>query len=319
MDVRHLKGFIAVAEEENVGRAAKRLHISQPPLSRQIQSLERDLGAVLFRRTVKGVELTEAGKMMLSDARHIVALFDRMAERAAQSKLGQLGRLDIGIFGSTVLGIFPAILERFRSARPHVRVIVHTMNRQEQLDSLRTGRIGVGFNRFVNTEPGIAVELVRKEPVMVALRSDHPLAKLDAIPFARLANEPLILFPSGERMNFGDLVLGLFHSAGVKPIIAQEVGDAVACLSLIASGFGLALIAESATMLTARGVVYRYLDVEVPPMVDLRCLYREDNTSPIISGFLEIVRAVASESEHRGNGALPETKARAPHATPVRG
>jgi len=300
MDVRHLKSFIAVAEEENIGRAANRLHISQPPLSRQIQALERDLGAALFHRTVKGVELTEAGAVMLSDARNIVALFDRMADRAMQANRGQLGRLDIGIFGSTVLGFFPAILMRFHKENPDVKIVVHTMNRQEQLDGLRTGRIGIGFNRFVNAEPGIAVEIVHKEPVMVALRSDHPLAQLKAIPFPRLANEPLILFPSGERMNFGDLVLGLFQAAGIKPIIAQEVGDAVACLALIASGFGLALIAQSATIFSAQGVVYRNLDVKVPPMVDLSCLYREDNVSPIVSGFLKIVREVAYD-KHVGD------------------
>ncbi|API59692.1 LysR family transcriptional regulator [Tardibacter chloracetimidivorans] len=297
MDVRQLRSFIAVAAEENIGRAAKRLNISQPPLSRQIQALERELGSILFRRTVKGVELTDVGLTMLSDAQNVIALLDRMTERAKRAQRGQLGRLDIGIFGSTILGVVPAVLERFHAEAPDVKLVVHTMTRQEQMEGLRNGRIGVGFNRFANNEPGIVVETVRREPVMVALRADHRLAERKEISFLDLANEPLILFPAGERMNFVDLVLGLFHAAGVKPVIAQEVGDAIAALSLIASGFGLALIAESATMLSASGVVYRNLDAQLPPMVDLSCLYREDNTSPIIRRFLEVVREVA-----RGDG-----------------
>lgn len=294
MDVRQLKSFIAVAEEENIGRAARRLNISQPPLSRQIQALERDLGSPLFLRSVKGVELTEFGATMLHDARNIIALLDQMTERAKQAQQGRLGRLDIGIYGSTILGVVPAVLERYRQEAPDVKIVVHTMTRREQMEGLRSGRIGVGFNRFASIEPGIVVETVHKEPVMVALRDDHRLAKLETIPFSELAGEPLILFPSGERMNFVDLVLSLFHSEGVKPVIAQEVGDAIAGLSLIASGFGLALIAQSATMLSARGIVYKHLDAETQPMVDLSCLYRENNSSPIINRFLEVLREVSS-------------------------
>jgi LysR family transcriptional regulator, benzoate and cis,cis-muconate-responsive activator of ben and cat genes len=293
MDIRQLRYFIAVAEEENVGRAAKRLCISQPPLSRQIHDFERDLDAQLFTRTVRGVELTEIGAIVLADARNIVSLMEQMVERTRRAKLGQLGRLDIGLFGSTVLGIVPTILQRFHADNPDVKVVIHTMNRKEQIESLLMRRIGVGFNRFVTAEPGIAVETILREPVLVALPDDHRLAQQRAVSLSDLAHEPLILFPAGERMNFIDVVIGLFKSAGIEPKIAQEVGDAVAGLALISSGFGIALIAQSATMLTAKGVVYKNLDTKEPALVDLSCLYLEDNTSSVVNLFLQTVREVA--------------------------
>lgn len=293
MDLRQLRYLIAVAEEQNVGRAAKRLHISQPPLTRQIQAIEREIGTPLFARTPKGVELTEAGRVAVEDARNIVALLGQMAARARLVGQGLAGRIDISLFGSTVFGVVPDILERFAAERPDVEIVLHTMDRPNQLHALRNRRIAIAFNRFVQPEPGIAVEVVRLEPIMVALRADHPLAKREAIPFALLAPEPLILFPSGERMNFIDVVLDLFRAANLKPNVSQEVGDAMACLSLIAGGFGLALVAESATCLSLEGVVYRRLDMQNPPQIDLSCLYLEENGSELLRHFLETVRDVA--------------------------
>lgn len=305
MDLKQLEYLVAVAEEENIGRAALRLHISQPPLSRQIQAIEQEVGTPLFVRTPKGVELTEAGRSAVQDARNILTLVDQMVERTRLVGRGLAGRIDVGLFGSTVFGAVPTILERFRQQRPDVQVVLHSMDRLGQLEALRHRRIAVAFNRFVQPEPGIAIERVRNERLMVACREDHPLAALDAIPFEKLAGEPLILFPSGERMNFIDVVLDLFRAAGIKPRISQEVGDAMSCLALIAGGFGLALVAESATALAIQGVVYRKLDTPITPMVDLSCLYLQDNASGILQMFLNTVRDVASEfAEMEGDGAI---------------
>ncbi|WP_313802678.1 LysR family transcriptional regulator [Sphingobium sp.] len=295
MELRHLRYLVAVAEEENVGRAAKRLHISQPPLSRQIHAIEREIGTPLFARTPKGVELTEAGRVAVDDARNIISLVEQMATRACLVGQGMAGRIDISIFGSTVFGIVPAILESFALERPDVKVVLHSMERQEQLHSLRNRRIALAFNRFVQPEPGIAIEVVRQEPIMIALREDHPLARRASIPFTLLAPEPLILFPSGERMNFVDVVLDLFRTAGLKPNIAQEVGDAMSCLALIAGGLGLALVAESASTLSLAGVTYRPLDIDDPPVIDLSCLYLEDNNSQLLQHFLKTVRRIAQD------------------------
>lgn len=295
MELRQLRYLIAVAEEENIGRAAERLRISQPPLSRQIHAIEREIGTALFARTPKGVELTEAGRVAVEDARNIVTLIDQMAARARLVGAGLAGQIDISLFGSAVFGVTSSILGRFREERPDVKIVLHYMNRQEQLHALRNRQIAIAFNRFVQPEPGIANEVIRQEPIMVALRADHPLTKYDAIPFDLLANEPLILFPKGERMNFIDVVLELFRKAGLKPNISQEIGDAMSCLALIAGGFGLALVAESASQLSHCGVVYRRLAIDDPPVIDLSCLYLEDNNSNILRSFLETVHAVAKE------------------------
>ena len=166
MDFRHLKYFITVAEELNIGRAAARLHISQPPLTRQIQQLEEQLGVQLFVRTPKGVELTQAGALFLDEARNISTLLELAIERTKRAGQGKLGRLDIGIFGTSVLGAIPQILQRFRDEHPDVRVVLHTMSKHEQLAALRQRRITIGFNRMLTPQPDICTKSAEPTPVL---------------------------------------------------------------------------------------------------------------------------------------------------------
>lgn len=160
MEFRQLKYFIAVAEELNIGRAATRLHISQPPLTRQMQQLEEELGAQLFVRTPRGVELTQAGELLLRDALTIRSLVQLAAERANQAGRGKLGKMDIGIFGTGILDLIPKILHAFRANHPDVQIVLHTMTKKEQIEALRQRRIAVGFNRMLAPLPDIASELV---------------------------------------------------------------------------------------------------------------------------------------------------------------
>ncbi|HYQ39537.1 MAG TPA: LysR substrate-binding domain-containing protein [Pseudomonas sp.] len=304
MDLRHLRYFIAVAEEQNIGRAATRLHMSQPPLTRQIQQLEEELGVQLFVRTPRGMELTPAGELLLEEARNIRAVVEQATERTQRAGQGKLGRLDIGIFGSAVLDLIPKILGEFRAAYPEVKVVLHSMHKGEQIEALRQRRISLGFNRLLSPLPDIAAELVATESLLLAVNESHPLARESVVPFAALAEHPLVLFPTGSRPSFIDRVLGLCQQVGFVPQVSQEVGDTVTAISLVASGFGACLVSESTAALSLPGVVYRPLsDLPENARIDLSCIYRADDHSPILTSFLEVVRAFR---KRRGGEAGPE-------------
>jgi DNA-binding transcriptional LysR family regulator len=292
MDLRHLRYFIAVAEEENIGRAANRLHISQPPLTRQIQQLEDELGVRLFRRTPKGMELTQAGELFLEEARNIRAVVEQATERTQRAGQGKLGRLDVAIFGSAILDAIPKLLLSFKNTHPEVKVVLHTMTKAEQIDALRQRRITVGFNRMLGPLDEIGTELVTTEALLLAVHERDPLSTLPAIPFRALAENPMVLFPTGARPNFVDKVMALCHERGFEPLVSQEVGDAVTGVALVASGFGVCLVPESATTLKIPGVTYRsFIDAPSQAFVDLSCIFRLDDQSPILRAFLDTVRA----------------------------
>ena len=299
MDLRHLRYFIAVAEEQNIGRAAARLHISQPPLTRQIQQLEEELGVRLFTRTPRGMELTEAGELFLEEARNIRALVEQATERTQRAGQGKLGRIDVAIFGSGILDTIPKLLLAFRNAYPEVKVVLHSMTKGEQIEALRQRRISVGFNRLLAPLPDLVSELVTTEALLLAVNENHPLAREAVVPFQALAEHPLILYPNGARPNLVDKVMGLCQQMGFVPEVVQEVGDTVTGIALVASGFGVCLVPQSALVLTLPGVVYRPLSgAPENASVDLSCIYRADDQSPILAAFLETVRAFARQAPH---------------------
>jgi len=299
MEFRQLKYFIAVAEELNIGRAATRLHISQPPLTRQIQQLEEEFGAQLFLRTARGVELTQAGETFLRDARNIRDLMEQAVERVREAGQGKQGKMDIGIFGSGILDVIPKVLHAFRASHPNVRIALHTMTKKEQIEALRQHRISAGFNRMLAPLPDISSEPVMMESIMVAVNDSHPLAAKPAILLRELADQPLILFPSGARPSFIDKIWSLCADEGFEPQVAQEVGDAPTSVALVAAGFGLSLVPEAATSLSVPGVVYRRLANAPDAVIDLSCIYRTDDESPILMAFLQTIRDFRLRNEGR--------------------
>lgn len=289
MEFRHLRYFLALAEEQNFGRAAKRLHISQPPLTRQIHQLEEEFGAELFLRTPKGVTLTEAGRLLREEAEKILNLAQRAAERAQMAGRGQLGRLDVGMFGSAVLNVIPRLILEFRRQYPDVDIHLHNMNRPEQIKALQESRLTVGFVRVFPDAPDMAVETVLKERLMVAVSRDNELSRSREIPVRAFANQPLILFPSSPRPSLGDHVIALCHREGFQPRVAQEVEDVVAAVALVSCGFGICVVPACATTLRLPRVVYRPLKGS-NPIIELGCVYRPDDRSPILRSFLDVVR-----------------------------
>lgn len=296
MDIRQIRYFVAVAEEKNIGRAAKRLFISQPPLTRQIQQLEDELQVKLFERTAKGVVLTSAGTLFLNESRNILSLIEQAQERTQRAGKGQLGRLDIAIFGSGILNTIPDILQRFKTAYPGVNIVLHQMTKGEQIEALRQKRISVGFNRMLAPLPDIDSTQILQDKLMVAVKEDHPLAQQKEICIKELDNQPIIVYPKGARPNFVDLVSRIFQESGVSINIAQTVLDAVTGVALVSGGFGFCLIPSSASVLKFPGVTYLTL-VNLPAnaTVDLSCIYLKDDHSPLLSAFLSIVHDYKSK------------------------
>lgn len=290
MELRHLRYFVCVAEEQNIGRAALRLHISQPPLTRQIQQLEELLGAQLFHRTPRGVDLTDAGRVLLDDARNILGLAERAAERTSKAAQGLLGRVDVAIFGSAIFGVIPRLMRRFRETYPEVSIRLHNMAKEEQIDALRHQRITLAFNRLMRPVDGLVCETLLTEPLFVAMPSGSMLAARTAVALQELQDQPLVLYPTGSRPSFIDRVHELCRGCGFVPLVAQEVGDVVHAVALVATGFGTCVVPRSATALALPGVTYRPLHHPTPARVDLCGIYRADDDSPILQALLGSMR-----------------------------
>lgn len=293
MDLREMRYFLAVAEERNFGRAAERLHIAQPPLSRQIRALEEELGAALFVRTPKGVELTEAGQTLLDEVPNLLALAQRARERTRRAGQGLVGQLDVGLFGSGVLDVIPRMLARFHAQRPEVKIRLHNLTKAEQLQALHERRLSVGFNRLVPQEDGLVIEPILREPLVVAMPEGHPLAVRPSIPLAELDGQPMILYPNIPMRGLAQEIIDAFRVEGVSLRIEQEVEDVLTAVALVASGFGLAITTQSATSLRLPGVAFRPLSSRHLRDVELSCLFRRGDGSPVLAAFLDVVHEFA--------------------------
>lgn len=293
MDLRSMRYFLAVAEERNFRRAAERLHMAQPPLSRQIQSLEDEIGAPLFVRTTKGVELTEAGETLLQEVPNLLALAERAQERTRLAGQGLTGILDVGLFGSGVLNVIPRMLAQFHQRRPEVKIVLHNLTKAEQLQALRERRIAVGFNRLVPHEPDLVIETVLREPLVAALHESHPLAARQQIRLVDLNDVPLILYPNIPMRGLAQEISDAFRRHKLKLRVEQDVEDVLTAVALVASGFGVAITTQSATSLRLPGVVFRDVVPGELRHVELNCLYRRGDASPVLAAFLEVVHGFA--------------------------
>lgn len=294
MKLHQLNYFIAVAEEGHVGRAAARLNISQPPLTRQIQQLELELGVALFERHASGMSLTEAGKLFLEEARHARSVLELAVDRVKRAGRGELGRLDVGVFGSAILGTIPRIIHQFRNQYPGIDVSIHSMTKDEQLHALRHRTLNVAFNRMLEPLPDLTIECVQREAIFIAVNTDSAIAGPDMLELGKLTKEHFILFPTVGRPGFIEKTRGICHDLGFVPKVAQEVGDVMTGVALVAAGFGVALVPQSATAIAIPHVTYkRLVDLPDSAKVDLSCIYMTDDSSPILGRFLETVREVS--------------------------
>lgn len=291
MELRHLRYFIAVAEELHFGRAALALGISQPPLSQQIQALEQQLGARLFERTNRRVELSEAGRLFLDEARLVLAQVDKAADVARRAQLGQLGELKIGFTASAPFtSSIPQAIFAFRQAFPAVHLALQEMSSKEVAEALEAGTVQVGIMRPLPLpESLVAVELFR-EALVAIIRADHPLAASSekGLHLSALAAEPFVFFPRTFGSGLYAQLLTLARRAGFSPLIAQEAGEAMTLIGLVAAGLGVTVLPASYQRMRIEGVAYRtLLDEDANTAVWL--VQRDDQQSPMAKAFVALL------------------------------
>jgi DNA-binding transcriptional LysR family regulator len=289
VELRHLRYFVAVAEERHFGRAARRLRIAQPPLSRQIQALEAELDLALFDRSRRRVELTPAGVTLLEHARRVFAALDAGIREARRAALGETGRIAIGYPSSVAFSGLPELLLAFRARSPGVVLSLREMPPQDQMDALKRRELDVGLIRGPISDSDLSWRCVRSEPLVVAMPESHPLAAKKRIALELLAKEPFVTFPRARGAAFFDSLMRLCHDAGFTPNVVQEAPQ-LDIVSLVAAGFGVAIMPSSVQNQRRPGVVFR--PIIGAPKTSLLVAWRPDDTSPVLRDFLAVLKDV---------------------------
>ncbi|AML58458.1 LysR family transcriptional regulator YnfL [Serratia rubidaea] len=259
IELRHLRYFIAVAEELHFGRAAQRLRISQPPLSQQIQALEEMVGARLLARNNRNVSLTQAGEMFLKEAWQVIDQVNRAAEKAARLERGESGELTIGFTSSApFIGAVARNLRAFRQSHPDVHIKMREINTKQQLEPLLNGELDLGVMRNTRLPEALQHTLLLREPMLAVVPEGHPLAQLapDALHFHHLAQEPFVFFSREVGTALYDETLLLLENAGITPYITQEVGEAMTIIGLVSAGLGVSILPASFGRVKLDGVKY---------------------------------------------------------------
>ena len=300
MELRHLRYFVAVAEEGHITRAAERLGIQQPPLSHQIRALERELGVQLFRRLPRGVELTEAGRSFIEDARAALARVGQGVEAAKRAARGEQGHLRLAVPPTAPFHPFvPQVILAFREAYPLVSLTMEENLRMETLEQLRGGQMDVAFLRASIAAPeGLVVHPLLEEPMVAALPSGHPLARSApsqdaALPLRALAGETFIAYARQQGPALYEAMAAACLQAGFSPQLGQEAPRISTALSLVATGFGVTLVPASMRRMALEGVTYRDLAGAAKARAFLSIAARRDDSSGIVRNFVALVRRAA--------------------------
>ena len=303
VELRHLRYFVAVAEELHFGRAAARLGIAQPPLSQQIQQLERALGALLFERTRRQVRLTEAGALLLEHARRILGDVARAGGAVQRAARGELGTLTVAFAASVMFLELPGVIRAFRARYPDVTLSLREMPTAWQLAALDSGEIDLGFLRETPATPRLTIEPVMREPLRLAIPRAHPLAARQRVPLALLAEEPFVLFPAELAPGLHAQVLALCRAAGFEPRVVQESRELYTTVSLVEAGLGVTIVPASLEKMGWTGVVYRPL-ARATTRVDVAWRTGEDAAKPVVAAFVGVVREVVRSRtrERAGRG-----------------
>jgi DNA-binding transcriptional LysR family regulator len=261
MELRHLRYFVTVAQERNFTRAAEKLHIAQPPLSRQIQQLEEELGLALFDRDSRPLRTTEAGRLFFEHATQVLERVEGMRAMMRRLQNAERPRFVIGFVASTIYAALPNLIRRFRAAAPEVDISLVEIVSLEQIAALKEGRIDVGFGRIRFDDPAVRRDVLREERLVAALPLGHPLLLQDGpLSLARLAEEPLIIYPRQPRPSYADQVISLFHDHGLEPQVVHEARELQTAVGLVAAEVGIAIVPISVQRLRRDDVIYRELD-----------------------------------------------------------
>lgn len=298
MELRTLRYFVAVAEALNFTRAAEQLHMSQPPLSQQIRALEQELCVELLIRNSHKVELTEAGAVLLQEAKRILAITEQAKHKVQQVASGEAGLLNIGFLGSLTYEFLPRVLRLYRSRYPNVQLIMHEMGIAAQMQAVAEGIIQVAFVGPVDLKrtPHLASTCLVQDPLVVALPVDHSLVLKSSVRLRSLSTESFVMLSHQGNPEFYELIIRLCHSAKFIPNIVQETDRAQTLLTFVAAGFGIGIIPSRAQLLPIDGVVYKPLS-DRRAMMELSIVWQINYQSAVVQQFLEVVQKIINETE----------------------
>jgi DNA-binding transcriptional LysR family regulator len=297
MELRHLRYFIAIAGEENFRRAAGKLHVSQSPLSRQIQQLEEEIGAELFEPSGRGVKLTPAGRLLLERAKAILSDLDAAAKEVKETAEGQIGTVTIGFeSGSGYVGPLSTILMRFRRQAPRVNVELVPMNSAQQWDALRAGEIALGYGNYVPEGSSLQSAVLARHRLGIIVSKQHPLATKSMIRVKDLANESMLMDPRKSNPRLYDDIIAAVRARGVTLNVTSEILDGEALLTLVASGFGLTFGSETAApFLTVGTAIWRPVSDLGLEMLNI-AMWRPDAQPPLLRPLIDLVREFGAPS-----------------------
>ncbi|WCT74128.1 LysR family transcriptional regulator [Sphingomonas naphthae] len=288
MDLRHLRYFVTVAAERNFNRAAEKLHIAQPPLSRAIQQLEAELGAELIDRTARPLKLTNVGHLFHEQAVQVLRRMDDMRTMMSAAVSSERRRFTMGFVSSTIYARLPELIREFRGEAPDVELVLVESVTFDQIAALKDGRIDVGFGRIRFEDPAVRRTILRNERLVVALPAGSPLAQeTTPISLADLAAQPLILYPRFPRPSYADQVLSLFHDHGIEPKVVYEARELQIAIGLVAAEEGIAIIPESVRRSRTEDV--RYRDLVEPATSPIIMSQRVGDTSPELRLMARII------------------------------
>jgi DNA-binding transcriptional LysR family regulator len=294
VELRHLRYFVAVAEELHFGRAAQRLHIVQPALSKQIAGLEAELGVRLFHRTKRSVTITDAGQAFYDEVRSILQRIEQATEIARRTAAGEIGSLAIGFIGPAMWSLLPDTLREHRRRFPGVRFHLEELPSMMQLERLRQGALDAAFVRLpLNEHDGIDLEIVLRERFVVTVPERHPCAAATVVDLSSLADESFVLTPRRIEPGYYDQCIRLCHAHGFTPKIVEEGNGPAAICGMVATGLGVTLSPASILNVPWRGVVYRDL---LRPSLDLELAVgtRTEEPSSTLRSFVETLHDVAA-------------------------
>ncbi|HEY9545342.1 MAG TPA: LysR family transcriptional regulator [Solimonas sp.] len=295
MELRHLRYFVAVADEGHFTRAAAQLGIGQPPLSLQIQQLERELGTSLFKRLPRGVVLTDAGRAFAQDARRILRDVEQASEHARRVASGELGRIRVGMINSAPFHpLIPQVIREFRRRYPDVAFSLEERTTPGLVAAVRGDAVDVAFVRPIHgSDDGLSIETVIDEDMLVALPSGHPLAHRASISLLALSIEPFVLFSRAVGAGLHDEIVAACRVAGFSPRVVQEASQVTSIVNLVASGLGVSILPASMQHMHTDGVTFRPITRPVPK-ARLSLIWRhEDRDAPQLVRLRELIRELA--------------------------
>lgn len=294
-ELAQLRCFTTVATELNFRRAAERLNMTQPPLSRQIQLLEHHLGVELFTRSTRSVALTAAGRAFFIEAQNLLQQAQQAAEAAKRFAQGNIGSVTISFVGSAVYEFLPKVITEARLKQPQVKIVLAEMNTYQQHEALRARRIDLGIVRSPLLETGFATECLVREPFVLAVPAGHPLASAKSVSVQDLDGQPFLMYSHSAYPPFNELLTGMLRSARVAPQFVQWLGSSLTILALVNAGMGVALVPRCATSVVFKQVVFREIDLGAGVQSELHLVWREDNDNPAFTMLLEGIRGAVRE------------------------